>query len=146
MINDFIIEGSYKDGQFQKEKEFDSNGKIIYEGIYKDGKRWQGLEKKYIDDNLLYEKVYKEGKIVRGKEYNIINKKIIFEGEYKNGKILEGTLNEYSKGVFDKKYKLVNYKDKTLHILLDEKKVKKEFDGNGFIREYKNNILIFEGE
>jgi len=91
-------------------------------------------------------KVYKEGKIVRGKEYNIINKKVIFEGEYKNGKRWEGTLNEYSKGVFDKKYKLVNYKDKTLHILLDEKKVKKEFDGNGFIREYKNNKLIFEGE
>ena len=81
-----------------------------------------------------------------GKEYNIINKKIIFEGEYKNGKTWEGILNEYSKGYFDKKYKLVSYGNKTLHILLDEKKTKKEFDGNGFIIEYKNSKLIFEGE
>ena len=48
--------------------------KILFEGEYKNGKRWNG----------------------KGKEVNIVDK-ILFEGEYKNGIRWNGIIKEYDK-------------------------------------------------
>ena len=66
------------------------------------------------------------------------NGQLKFEGEYLNGKIWNGKGNEYNditsvlfEGEFKKgkKWNNINLKD-----------------GKGYLKEYKNNTLIFEGE
>ena len=55
-----------------KGKEY-KNCKLIFEGEYLDGKRWNG----------------------KGKEYHLQQDKLIFEGEYKNGMRWNGKVKEY---------------------------------------------------
>ena len=64
-----------------KAKEYDIEGKVNFEGEYKNGKKWDG---KGYDryHNIIYE--IKEGKGYI-KEYNSKNNKLSFEGEYLNG-------------------------------------------------------------
>ena len=72
---DLIFEGEYyNDNKNGKGKEYNKEGELIFEGEYKEGKRWNG----------------------KGKEYN--NKKeLIFEGEYLNGERWNGKGKEYFK-------------------------------------------------
>ena len=91
-----IFEGSYKNGERNgKGKEFDSKGKIIFEGEYLKGKRWKGKGKEYDSKGtLIYAVEYLNGEINgNGKEYNYEGK-LIFEGEFLKGK-LNGISKEY---------------------------------------------------
>ena len=58
-----------------KGKDFDQNGKLIYEGEFLNGKRYG-----------------------KGKEYNF-DGKLLFEGEYINGKLWKGKLKSYIKDI-----------------------------------------------
>ena len=84
-----IYEGEYFNGKKNgKGKEFD-NGKLIFEGEYLSGER-SGKGKEYNNDyhccNLIFEGEYLKGKRNgKGKEYNYWNGKLKFEGEYLNG-------------------------------------------------------------
>ena len=71
-----IYEGEFLNGERNgKGKEYNDNGQLIFEGEFKQGKRWKG----------------------KCKEYHIYNSlKITFEGEYLNGKKWKG--KEYSYG------------------------------------------------
>ena len=63
-----------------KGKEYDENNKLIFEGEYKNSKRWNG--KGYdINGNIIYELNNGNGKV---KEYDL-DGKLIFECEYLNG-------------------------------------------------------------
>ena len=68
---------------------------MIYEGKFKDGKRWngKGKEGKYILD-LNFEEKYKDGKRWNGYWKEFKYGKLIFSGEYLNGK-RNGTGKEY---------------------------------------------------
>ena len=69
-----------------------NNGKLILEGEYLNGKRWNGKIKEYdYDGELIFEGEYLNGqKNGEGKENDNYDGKLIFEGEYlkglKNGK------------------------------------------------------------
>ena len=69
-------------------KEYDKNGNLIFEGEYKNGKRWEGIGKIYdnIRHLLLFEVEYKNGYIKR----NYLEKNSTFIGEYKNKKMWNG--------------------------------------------------------
>ena len=54
---------NYINGKIEKEKEYNKNGELIFEGKYLNRKRWNG----------------------KGKEYNFLGQ-LEFEGEYINGK------------------------------------------------------------
>ena len=106
-----------------KGKEFRSNDdSLIFEGEYVNGIR-NGKGKEYNEDiELMFEGEFVNGKRNgKGKQYDYDNK-LIFEGEYLNGKIWNG------KGYYNNKivYELKN--------------------GNGIIKEYNNDDIMFEGE
>ena len=67
-------------------KEFDEKERLIFEGEYLNGKRWNGKIKHYGRNN----KLEFEGDLIngerngKGKEYDF--GRIIYEGEYLNGK------------------------------------------------------------
>ena len=55
--------------------------------------------------------------------------------------------NEYDEiGILERKYKVIPYNFKLLYILIEDNKIEIKFDGNGFIKEYLHDILLFEGE
>ena len=66
-------------------KEYNYDGKLIFEGKYKNGEMWSGKITKYEYDSLKFEGEYLNGKEHIGKEYRS-DGKLIFEGKYKNGK------------------------------------------------------------
>ena len=69
----------------RKGKEFNPQGKLLFEGEYINNIPIKGYKKEYNDEGeLIFEGEYLRGKRNgKGKEYN--NGKIIFEGEYING-------------------------------------------------------------
>ena len=71
-------------------KEYYSDGKIRFEGEFKDGKKWNGIFYNYHGE--------KEFEIKNGKgevkEYNLFGD-LLFEGEYNNGERYKGI--EYNK-------------------------------------------------
>ena len=72
-----IFEGEYKEGKRDgKGKEYDINGKLIFEGEYLSNIKWNG-KRHDINGNILYELNNGNGKI---KEYNN-NGDLIFDGE-----------------------------------------------------------------
>ena len=96
--NELKIYNSYNDkilfeGQYSNEnkngkgKEYNVKGNLIFEGVYYDGKKWNGTEKEYDEDtdNLIVEYKYSNGKI-KAKEYDKFNGDLLFEGKYLNGK------------------------------------------------------------
>ena len=87
----FKFEGEFSNGIRKNGKEYYKNGKVIYEGDYLDGEKWNGKGKKYEDDNFIFEGEFLNGKQWNGigKEYYIFDK-VSFEGEYKNGKKWNG--------------------------------------------------------
>ena len=76
------FENEYLNGKLWNVKEYDKDGKIIFE--FKDGK---GFCKEYNELNILaFEGEYLNGeRNGKGKEYNF-DEKLEFEGEYLNGK------------------------------------------------------------
>ena len=125
MINDelFIME----DIHFDHGIEHDFEGKYQYEGVFKNGKKWNGKFKKYnCKKTLIIEGEYKEGKKYlkkydelgnlileceyenefeyKGKQYK--NGNLIFEGIYKNRKRYKGKeYDDKNKLIFDGTYK-----------------------------------------
>ena len=101
-------------------EEYKGYGKLIFKGEYKNGKRWNGIEKLYDNNNkLIFKDKYKNGtnefnennksniikiesnndegeKIKKGKEYNLIGE-LIFDGEFKDGEKYKGLSKEYNR-------------------------------------------------
>ena len=82
------FEGEYKNGKrCGKGKEYESNGKLKFDGEYLNGKRWNG--KGYDENNVIvYELKKGKGHI---KEYFHAN--LEFEGEFLNGEKMEKEKN-----------------------------------------------------
>jgi len=69
--------------------EYNEAGKLIFEGEYLNGKKYNGFEKEYDENNgnLIFEYEYVKGERVGFiKEYDKYNEKLIFFGKYLNGK------------------------------------------------------------
>ena len=82
------ISGKYKIGDKNgKGKEYNYDGKLIFEGEYLNGKR-SGKGKEYIDGKLIYEGEYLNEKRWNGKGYNN-NGNIDFVIKNGNGKLKE---------------------------------------------------------
>ena len=88
-------EGKYIDDEkngLGKEYSYDESTQIItsFEGIYKDGKKWEGVGKEFyqVPDKLLFDGEYKEGKRWNGNfiEYSNIMGRIKLKGKYSEGK------------------------------------------------------------
>ena len=85
-----IYEGEYiNDKRNGRGKEFDINGKITFEGEYKNGNRWNGKIKELITP--MHDEIEFEGEYINGETIGIIKKyhydgKLEFECEYKNDK------------------------------------------------------------
>ena len=83
--------GDEKNG-LGKEYLYDENTQIIttFEGIYKDGKKWEGVGKEFyqVPDKILFDGEYKEGKRWNGNffEYSNIMGRIRLKGKYSEGK------------------------------------------------------------
>ena len=92
-------EGEFKNGERIKGKEYNDD-KIIFKGEYLNGKRWNGIIKEYnYEDGIIYEGEFRNGEINgKGKEYEKENHRLIFEGEYLNGK-KNGNGKEFFKSV-----------------------------------------------
>ena len=120
-----IFEGEYLNGKRNgKGKEYNNNGNLEFEGEYLNDKKWNG--KGYNDqNNFVYELKNGNGKV---KEF-YINDEIKFEGEYING-VKNGKGKEYYKNgelIYEGEY-------------LNDKK-------NGKGKEYQEkNKLEYEGE
>ena len=130
--------------------EFNKNGKLIFKGEYKDGKKWR----EFYDDEgkkVKFEGEYKDGKKWKGKMYNKLGN-LIFEGEifeiykgnckwwngyeYKDNKICNNYINGEKK---DNNFDINNWKD---GIIFNNN----NNNGSGFGKEYNNNELVFKGE
>ena len=65
----------------EKEKEYNEEGKLIFDGEFLDGKKWKGNAKKYDEDTgkLILEYEYLNG-IIDGKgcEYDKYNSNLLF--------------------------------------------------------------------
>ena len=161
------FEGEYLNGKKTgKGREYDINGNIIFEGEFLNGKR-NGKGKEYIDRKLIYEGEYLKGLKWNIKEYDNITGEFInelkegkgfikeynsygslaFEGEYVNGKKNgKGKEYKYDKKIFEGEY-LNGKKWNGKGFDLDNNIVYELKNGKGFLKEYNfNNILIFEGE
>ena len=130
---------------------------MIFEGEYKDGKRWNGIKREYFRDKLIFEGEYKNGLMLSGirKRYGydkIINQVInefyrydrrssqtyeIFK-EYKNGQLFRGKFikkkqNNYNNRLdlnifsFKRKNKDREHKDFSNKLLSEIKKEKNNF-------------------
>ena len=149
--DDLIFEGEYLKGKRNgKGKEFGADGTLDFKGEYLNGKR-HGKGKEYgLEGRVSFEGEYLNGKKNgKGKTYND-NGKLLFEGEYLNGKrngkgkeyYEDGKLKfegEYLNGERNGKGKEYDFKGELL------------FEGNYFKdtksgKEYKDRLLIFEGE
>ena len=105
--NDVIFKGEYSEGKKHgKGIEYYDNYQKKFEGVYKNGKKWEGIgyndkgEEEYTLKNgtgkvkeyndfgkLIFEGEYLNGEENgKGKEYNEVNGKLEFDGEYLNGK------------------------------------------------------------
>jgi len=122
---DIKYEGEYLNGELNgKGKQYDE-GKLVFEGIFKNGKRWNGKGYNINNNEIAYE--IKEGKGII-KEYDYEGK-LIFEYEYLNGE-------------FNGKGKEYNYEGKLIFVC---EYLNGEFNGKGKEYNYKGEC-IFEGE
>ena len=91
--NIILFEGKYennkKNGKGKEYKEYKGEVKLIFEGEYLDGKKWEGKYFEYDEDSgkLIFECKYLKG-IMNGeaKEYDKYNGQLLFSGKYLNGK------------------------------------------------------------
>ena len=149
--NDLLFEGEYSYGEKNGQGvEYYDNCQYKFKGIYKKGKKWDGVgyndsgEEEYILKNGCgkvkeyndFGKLIFEGEYLNcqangyGKEYNDFNGKLEFEGEFKKGKKWLGKINKYN-----------NYGDLVLEGYYEEGNI------NGRVKEWDTNKnLIFDGE
>ncbi len=85
-----LFQGYIANGKKNGEgKEYNEEGKLIFQGEYLDGKKWKGKFKEYDNDtkNLVFECEYLNG-IIEGeaKEYDKYDGQLLFSGKYSNGK------------------------------------------------------------
>ena len=127
--NIIIFDGNYLNGEKSKGKEYNYLEDLIFEGEFKNNKRWKGKGKEYLEGGLVFEGEYLYGeRNGKGKEYKIMNNKnlsITINGEIKN---------------FDNNKNLI-FIGKYLN--------GKKWNGNGydyFYDQYLNKIIIFERE
>ena len=109
-----------------KGKEYNEEGKLIFEGEYLNGKKWKGIEKQYDEDtgNLIFEYEYKNGeRNGEVKEYDKYNEELFFYGTYLDGK----------RNGQGKEYKFIPYIDYN-------------YSSNYSSRNNSKNIIIFSGE
>ena len=123
-FNILIYEGEhYKGFRNGKGKEYNKNREKIFEGIFFNGKKWNGVGKEfYKDGSLKYkgEYMYNHKKIGR----NYVKGKVIYEGEY----------------LYDKKWNGRGYDEDGKFAYILE-------NGNGKMVEYDDDkSLIFKGE
>ena len=134
--NRIIFEGEYLNGQRNGiGKEYNYSGKLLFEGEYKYGRKWNG---KFYNGNDIYELKDGKGNIKENRDYYIT-----YEGEYKNG-LRDGKGKEYfyeNKFIFEGEYKYGKRWNGKFYYG-DELK-----NGKGFIRDYIYIYdTIFEGE
>ena len=118
------FDGEYKDDRLHgKVKKYDKNGKIIFEGEYKEGKKWNGISNDEYENT--YDGPFKgcfQGEYLNGKRWNgkgeelgdypltrcKLGDLILFKGEYINGK---------RKGIGER---CNNWKRKKYEVIIDE--------------------------
>ena len=85
-----LFQGYIANGKKNGEgKEYNEEGKLIFQGEYLDGKKWKGKFKEYDNDtkNLVFECEYLYGSIEgEAKEYDKYDGQLLFSGKYSNGK------------------------------------------------------------
>ena len=104
-----IFEGEYKNGRRYKGKEYNTFDKLVFEGEYLNGKRWNGSG---IKDGKGYVKEYNKDNI------------LIYEGQFENG---------------EKNGKGKEYYDKNILKFEGEYLNGKRWNGNGY--DIQNNII-----
>jgi len=116
------FEGDFINGKRNgKGKEYNCNDFLEFEGEYLNGKKHGKCKEYDFDGQLIFEGEYLYGDKIKGKEY--INGNLEYEGEY----------------LLDRKFNGKGY-DKNGNIIYELK------NGNGTVKEYNNDRLIFEGE
>ena len=163
--NKILFEGEYLYGNKWKGKGYDLNNNLVYE--LKNGK---GFVKEYDHHggNLIREGKYKNGKL-NGKGKVYLYDKIIYDGEFING-LVEGKGKQYNSNgnlMFEGEF-LYNYKIRGKEYVNRKLEYEGEFrfyikwngkgydengnviyeliNGNGKVKEYYLEKLIFEGE
>ena len=99
------FEGYYKNGQ-KYGKEYNYNGNLIFEGEYFNENIWNGKAKEYKNNLLIFEGEYKDGKRWKGKEYK--NNLLIYECEYKEGIRNKGKGKEYFNNILISEIEYLN--------------------------------------
>ena len=150
-FNDILtFEGEYLNGKRNgKGKEYNPlNGKLRYEGEFLNGKR-NGKGKEYsLRGKLIYEGEYlNEKRNGKGKEYNLYGRlgRLEFDGEYlydykiKGKYYINGILEFEGEFLYNQKWNGKGYDENGIIIY-------ELINGNGKVKEYNENKLIFEGE
>ena len=75
-----VFEGTYSNGRRFHGKEYDDNGRLVFEGVYDDNLRKHGTEYDH-NGRLVFEGAYDNGRRFHGKEYDA-NGRLVFEGDY----------------------------------------------------------------
>ena len=133
----------------KKGKEYNAyNDVLIFEGEYNNGKR-NGIGKEQFYNELIFEGEYKNGKRNgKGKEYEF--GQLIFEGKYLNGKKWNG-IGYYNNEIileYDNN-ELYNFEPDFTSKEKDDLKKTKIYEiknGKGFVKEFNDKVLVFEGE
>ena len=127
-----IFEGEYKNGKRYKGKEYNTFDKLIFEGEYLNGKRWNGCG---IKDGKGYVKEYNKDNI------------IIYEGQIEKGEKNGKGKEYYDKNILKFEGEYLNGKrwngngyDIQNNIIYQIK------NGKGYIKEYYYNDFILSGE
>ena len=113
-----------------KGKEYNYLGKQIFEGVYNYGER-EGFGKEFNNGIVIFEGKYKNGKKYgKGREYNKYGK-LIFEGEFYEGEKKKGSLKEYfnDKFLFNASYlKYNNSWSYRISIYVNDYSLEKDFE------------------
>ena len=144
-----IFEGKYLNGERNgKGKEYNYDGKLKFEGEYLNGERWNGKGKEYNNDG----KLIFEGEYIKEKRNGIINGKlnICFE-ENRENKDINIDMNKTP----EKKFEVKDDQDLLMIKMSNERKnisnvnkrnneafIKRIKDNENFIK--RNNIIISE--
>ena len=119
-----VFDGEYLKGKINgKVKEYYNNGKLKFEGEYKNGNKHGKVKEYFLDGKLKFEGEYKNGLKWNGKEYDPLNN-IVYE--LKDGKGLIKEYNKYCQLEFEGEY------------------LNGQRNGKG--KEYEYRSLIYEGE
>jgi antitoxin component YwqK of YwqJK toxin-antitoxin module len=151
--NNLIFEGEYVNGiRNGKGREYDSNGCIKFEGEYNNGKRWNGIEIEYFDEEIINNgiKPFIQREIKGIKEEKADESKLKFEFEYLNGKKWNGKIsyvknNEIICELKEGKGFIIEVNDDKEEFYIGEY-LNGQKSGKGKEYYYYDGTLKFEGE